>query len=124
MGFKLTSSKKTEEILDRIALSANLTWPILIKLSMALSLRQETPVTLDKPADSRGKELGRQQVTGDADALWKSIMEIQAKKHLTDDEFFPDYCKAHLDRGAILLDQEYRYSNNFLNHLTELQKSI
>ncbi len=124
MGFKLNTSENTEEILDRIALSTNLSWPILIKLSMALSLRQDDPEHLRRNTDSRGKELGRQQVTGDADALWKSLIEVQIGKHLSDDEFFPEYCKAHLDRGAILLDQEYRYSNDLLIHLTNLQNSI
>ncbi len=124
MGFKLTASKQTEEVLDRIATSANLTWPILVKLSMAMSLRHD-PLRSDEMAtDSRGKELGRQQVTGETDALWKCLMEVHAGRHLTDDEFFPEYCKAHLDRGAFYLDQEFRYSNDFLNHLTELQNSI
>ncbi len=124
MGFKLTASKQTEQILDRIAISANLTWPILVKLSMAMSLRHDPLLPLEMATDSRGKELGRQQVTGESDALWKCLMEVHASRHLTDDEFFPDYCKAHLDRGAIYLDQEYRYSSDFLNHLTQLQNSI
>ncbi len=124
MGFKLTASKQTEQILDRIAISTNLTWPILVKLSMAISLRHNPLLPQDMATDSRGKELGRQQVTGESDVLWKCLMEVHANRHLTDDEFFPGYCKAHLDRGAIYLDQEYRYSNDFLNHLTKLQNSI
>ena len=124
MGFKLTASKQTEEVLDRIAISANLSWPILVKLSMAMSLRHDPLLPIEMTTDSRGKELGRQQVTGDSDALWKCLMEVHAGKHLSDDEFFPEYCKAHLDRGAIYLDQEFRYSNDLLSHLTELQNSI
>ena len=38
--------------------------------------------------------------------------------------FFPHYVKAHIDRGADLLDQEQRYSSDFLVHLTELEKSL
>ena len=124
MGFKLTASRQTEEILDRIAISANLTWPILVKLAMAMSLKHDKLLPLEMVTDSRGKELGRQQVTGEADALWKCLMEIHEERHLTDDEFFPEYCKAHLDRGAVYLEQEFRYSNDFLHHLTELQNSI
>ena len=124
MGFKLTASKQAEEILDRIAISANLSWPILVKLSMAMSLRHDPLLPIEMATDSRGKELGRQQVTGESDALWKCLMEVHAGRHLSDDEFFPEYCKAHLDRGAIYLDQEFRYSNDLLSHLTELQKSL
>ena len=124
MGFKLTASKQAEEILDRIAISANLSWPILVKLSMAMSLRHDPLLPIEMATDSRGKELGRQQVTGESDALWKCLMEVHAGRHLSDDEFLPEYCKAHLDRGAIYLDQEFRYSNDLLSHLTELQKSL
>ena len=124
MGFKLTTSKQTEEILDKIAAGANLTWPILVKLSISLSLNRGPLAPENVMSDSHGKELGRQQVTGEADALWKSLMEVHAGRHLSDDEFFPQFCKAHIDRGAVYLDQEYRYSNDFLTHLTKLQKSI
>lgn len=124
MGFKLTTSKKTEEILDKVAASANLTWPILVKLAMSLSLNRDSFLPQEVNTDSRGKELGRQQVTGEADALWKSLMEVHSGRHLSDDEFFPVYCKAHIDRGAVYLEQEYRYSNEFLSHLTKLHRSI
>ena len=46
------------------------------------------------------------------------------EKHISDDEYFPAYVKAHLDRGAVLLDQEQRYSKDFLVHLTQLEKGI
>jgi DNA sulfur modification protein DndE len=51
-------------------------------------------------------------------------MEIHAQKHLSDEEFFPDYVKAHIDRGILLLDQEARYCEDLLIHLTELEKGI
>ena len=49
---------------------------------------------------------------------------IHAQRHLTDEEFFPNYIKAHIDRGAVLLDQEQRYGGDFLVHLTELEKGL
>ena len=61
---------------------------------------------------------------GDADALYKCLMELHAQRHLTDEEFFPNYVKAHIDRGAVLLDQEQRYGGDFLVHLTELEKGL
>ena len=78
----------------------------------------------DFHTNTLGRELNRQTITGDADALYKCLMELHAQKHLTDEEFFPSYVKAHIDRGAILLDQEQRYGGNFLVHLTELEKSL
>ena len=44
---------------------------------------------------------------------------------MSDEEYFPGSVKAHLDRGSVLLQNELRYSgNDFLQHLSELDKSI
>ena len=34
------------------------------------------------------------------------------------------HVKAHIDRGAIFMDQEQRYGGDFLIHLTELDKGL
>lgn len=125
MAFKLKTSKKAAEIFSRIESSEYLQCYTLVKLAIALSLRSEEPLKdSDFHTNTLGRELNRQTITGDADALYKCLMELHAQKHLTDEEFFPGYVKAHIDRGAILLDQEQRYSGDFLTHLTELEKGI
>ena len=124
MAFKLKTSKKTEEILDRIEKSENMPWYTLVKLAIALSIRQGRLEKLDFSSNTYGRELNRQTITGDADALYKCLMELQEGRHLSDDEYFPVYVKAHIDRGASLLEQEQRYSSNFLNHLADLESGI
>ena len=124
MAFKLKTSKKAAEIFSRIESSEYLQCYTLVKLAIALSLRSEELKDSDFHTNTLGRELNRQTITGDADALYKCLMELHAQKHLTDEEFFPGYVKAHIDRGAILLDQEQRYSGDFLSHLTELEKGI
>lgn len=125
MAFKLKTSKKTAEIFDRIEGSECLPCYTLVKLSIALSLRSKEPLKeSDLHTNTMGRELNRQTITGDADAFYKCLMELHAQKHLTDEEFFPSYVKAHIDRGAILLEQEQRYGGDFLVHLTELEKSL
>lgn len=125
MAFKLKTSKKTEEILSRIESSDNLPFYTTVKLSMALSLRSKEPLSPDDfQTDSLGRELNRQTITGESDLLYKCLMELYSEKHLSDEEFFPDYVKAHIDRGAILLDREQRYGGDLLVHLTELDKGI
>lgn len=125
MAFKLKTSKKAAEIFDRIEKSENLPCYTLVKLAIALSLRSNEPLSeQDFKTNTMGRELNRQTITGDADAVYKCLMELYSNRHLTDEEFFPNYVKAHIDRGAILLDQEQRYGGNFLVHLTELEKSI
>lgn len=125
MAFKLKTSKKTSEIIDSLEVSTNMPCFTLVKLAMALSLRSDIPLQEDDfQTNTFGRELNRQTITGDSDATYKCLMELYAQKHLTDEEFFPMYVKAHIDRGAVLLDQEARYSDDLLVHLTELEKGI
>ena len=125
MAFKTKTSKKTEEIISRLELSYNLPCYTLVKLAMALSLRSKKPLEeSDFKTNTLGRELNRQTITGDADIMYKCLMELYAQKHLSDEEFFPGHVKAHIDRGMILLEQEARYGDDLLIHLTELEKSI
>lgn len=125
MAFKLKTSKKSEEIFSRIEASENLPFYVTVKLAMAMSMRSEQPlIEKDFHTNTLGRELNRQTITGDADALYKCLMELYANRHLSDEEFFPDYVKAHIDRGALMLDREQKYGEDFLVHLTELEKGI
>ena len=125
MAFKLKTSKRASEIFDQVESSENLPCYTLVKLAMALSLRSKKLLEKsDFRTNTLGRELNRQTITGDADAVYKCLMELYAGKHLTDEEFFPMHVKAHIDRGAIFLDQEYRYSSDFLTHLSEIEKSL
>lgn len=125
MAFKLKTSKKSEEIFSRIEASENLPFYITVKLAIAMSLRSNVPLNeKDFNTNTLGRELNRQTITGDSDAVYKCLMELYSEKHLTDEEFFPTYVKAHIDRGAVMLDSEQKYGDEFLVHLTELEKSI
>lgn len=125
MAFKLRTSKKTDEIFRRLEASENLPCYTLVKLAIALSLRVDTPLQeSDFRTNTLGRELNRQTITGDADTLYKCVMQLYAHEHLTDEQFFPLHVKAHIDRGAVLLDQEQRYGDNFLLHLTQLDNAL
>ena len=125
MAFKLKTSQKASEIFDRIEGSENLPCYTLVKLAITLSLRSNAPLKdSDFHTNTQGRELNRQTITGDADAVYKCLMELYSHKHLTDEEFFPTYVKAHIDRGAILLDQEQRYSSDLLTHLADIDRGL
>lgn len=79
---------------------------------------------LELYSDSSGRELNRQTITGDADSLYKCLIELQEGRHIPDEEYFPMYVKGHLERGARLLEQEKKYSRDLLVHLTELDKGL
>lgn len=124
MGYKLKTSKEAQTLIDRMESSENLPWYTLARLAIALSIRQGPLLPGDFTKDNDGKELNRYTIVGDDDAVFKCLAEIREGRYLSDEEYFPAYVKGHLDRGARLLDQEQRYSNNLLIQLTEMEKSI
>lgn len=126
MIFKLKTSKDTMEIFDKIGASTRLQPFTLSKLALALSLNSSNKLTdSDFKTNNDGLELNRQTITGDTDLLFKSLISMNADCCLPDDEYFPKYVKAHLDRGAKLLDSEFKYNNkDFYTHLCELQTGI
>ena len=87
MAFKLKTSKKTEEILTQIESSTNIPYATLIKLSLALSLRKGSLQEEDFKTNNLGRELNRQTITGDADALYKCLFEVCAHRHISDEEY-------------------------------------
>lgn len=123
MVFKLKTSKKTMEIFKYIETREHLQPYILVKLAIALSLNAEYKFDgcLD---DTAGLELNRQTITSEYDVLFKSLIQVNEEKHITEEEYFPAYIKAYIDKGAELLEQEYRYSSDLYVHLLDLGNSI
>lgn len=114
MGYRLKTSKKTKEIFEEIGSSCNLKPFALSKIAICLSLKDSQSIDTFQEDDSNGLELQRVTVTGEYDALFKSLIEISLGRHITDDEFYPDYMKLHMDRGAQLLYTQYKYSGGNL----------
>ena len=125
MVFKIKTSKRTMALFEEITASTNYAPFILCKLSIAMSIKSGQPLELkDFKTDSNGLELNRQTITGEYDDLYKSIVEVSEGKHLSDDEFFQKYLKAHLDRGANMIYSEFKYSPDFLLALLSQDNSI
>ena len=104
MIFKLKTSKRTMEIFDELGASIRLQPFALAKLAIALSVRkEETLVDSDFSTESDGLELNRQTITGEYDELFKALIIQHTQKPRSDEEYYPKYVKAHLDRGAKLL---------------------
>ena len=125
MVFKIRTSKRTMAIFEEISASTNYAPFILSKLAISMSLKsKETLKETDFKTVSYGLELNRQTITGEWDELYKSLIEMFEGKHLSDDDYFQKYLKAHLDRGARLIYSEFRYSNDFLLGLLSEKKGI
>ena len=52
------------------------------------------------------------------------VIEMNERKNIPEEKYFPDYVKAYMDKGAELLEQEYKYSKDIYKHLVELDKGI
>lgn len=126
MVFKLKTSQKTMQIFNELGASIHLQPFALAKIAIALSLHDRMELCdEDFDTDTDGLELNRQTITGEYDELFKTLIISRNNNALSDDEYFPKYLKAHIDRGAKLLQAEYKYSgSNFYTHLLNLDASL
>lgn len=115
MVFKIKTAKRTMELFEEMTASTNYAPFILSKLAISMSLKSGTPLQeSDFKTDSYGLELNRQTITGEWDDLYKGLVEMFEGQHLSDDDYFQKYLKAHLDRGARMIYSEFKYNNDFL----------
>lgn len=126
MVFKLKTSKETMQIFNELGNAIHLQPFALCKLAIALSLRSSEKFNIDEwQLDTEGLELNRQTITGEYDDLFKALIISNAACYISDEQYFPKYLKAHIDRGAKYLYGEYKYSNaNFYQHLLDIDKGI
>lgn len=114
MGFRLKTSKKTKEIFEEIGKSSNLKPFALSKIAVSLSLKDRNSIEEYQNNDMNGLELQRSTVTGDYDAIFKALIEVNLGRKISDDEYYPQFMKLHMDRGAELLSNQYKYSGGNL----------
>lgn len=124
MTNKLHTSAQTQEIFNTLGQSLNLQPFILSKLAIALSIRKGKISPDDYKTDNDGLELSRQTIFGNHDLLFKSLIIDREGRAINEEEYFPGIVKAHLDRGAQLLEDEKRYTKDFYNHLCRLDMNI
>lgn len=118
MNFRLKTSAITGERLLSLQANTGLTWNILSRIAVSLSLSDSSiPET---PADRNGLEIHRNALTGDMDFIYKTLLKQHAKRNIPDEEYFPDLFNAHMERGMALLENEYRYAGNFEKLLLNL----
>jgi len=115
MVFKIRTSKKTMNMFEEIAASTNYAPFILSKLSISMSIKSGKQLCeADFKTDNFGLELNRQTITGEWDELYKGLIEMFEGRHISDDDYFQKYLKAHLDRGAKMIHSEFKYNGDFL----------
>ncbi|MDX5476219.1 MAG: DNA sulfur modification protein DndE [Bacillaceae bacterium] len=120
MNFRLKTSKETGEKLVSLQSTTGLTWNILSRLALSLSLKDPSlPVLVENKS---GVEIHRNAMTGENDYVYKALIRQHAKRNVTDEEYFPDLFNAHLERGISLLENEYKHAGNYEKFLQNLIK--
>lgn len=102
-------SKETHEFLENtLAKRTGIRRNIWAKIAVARSLT--LPNLPDAQTyDSDGTELARHTILGEQDSLFKAMFALKYARSVSDDEFFPALFKAHLERGARLLKQDWEF---------------
>lgn len=111
MIFRLRTSKRTQEIFEELEARTNYKPYTLVKHAIAWSIKENTSVAGFK-SDSDGLDLNRQTITGDNETYFKILMEQVEGRYLPEEEFFPGYVKAHIDRGSKLLLDMYNHAGS------------
>ena len=113
------------DIYEDIKKRENLQPFALAKVSIALAIHYGYKFT-GKLEDSNGLDLNRQTITGEYDLLFKKLIENNEGKSIPEEEYFPNYLKAYMDYGAILLEQECKYANknDMYCHLVNVDDGI
>ena len=118
MIFKLKTSQKTQQIFAEIGKSTSLKPYTLVKHAIAWSLKEQGKIT-SFSSDNEGLELNRQKITVEYDDYFKVLIEQAEGRHLSNEEYFPKYIKAHIDRGAILLESHYKHAGDLDKYVLE-----
>lgn len=118
MIFRLKTSKKTEEIFKELESKTHLKPYTLVKHAIAWSVKENTSI-MGYKSNSEGLELNRQTITGDYDIYFKVLIEQVEKRCLKDEEYFPTFVKAHIDRGAIILMNMYNHAGTLDNYIKQ-----
>ena len=102
MQFRLKTSKKTEEIFSMISQREHLQPFALSKIAIALAIRENYNTFSDEAStDSNGLELNRQTITSDNDILFKLLIQLNEKRHIEEEEYFPGIVKKSFFQSLI-----------------------
>ena len=119
MRFNLKTSEHAQEVLLRLRDSTRLTPNILARYAISLSLNLPEPLE-NFNRSNRGLDFPRHVLTGKYDRLFQALIAHKEQRPISEEEYFPTYLKAHLERGVDLLEQEYKYAGNFERFIVNL----
>ena len=85
----------------------------VMRLAIGYSLRIKEPVDNSyNVKNQRGTDYNRFTIFGDDELVYKVLMEEHIRAHIEEDDFFPGYTNAHIERGIKELYADYKLYNN------------
>ncbi|MED4462723.1 DNA sulfur modification protein DndE [Metabacillus fastidiosus] len=112
MSNRLRISKITSDKLAELQSPTNFTRNILVRLAIGLSLQDPSMPNLVNDKAPGGFDIDRFILTGEYDLVYKTLITQHAQREVSDEEYFPTLFNAHLERGIILLENEYKHAGN------------
>ena len=116
--FGCVCASRSKRLIPNFGKSTSLKPYTLVKHAIAWSLKEQGKVT-SFSSDNEGLELNRQTITGEYDDYFKVLIEQAEGRHLSNEEYFPKYIKAHIDRGAIILESRYKHAGDLDKYVLE-----
>ena len=120
MPTKLKISEEMSEYLDYLSNKLGLRRNIICRLAVGRSLAEVKSVKDFKPKNSSGFEFNRYTLTGESDSIFKALINQHEGRKLTDDQYFPKFLRNHIERGVVLLYEEYEKINSPVDFLVGL----
>ena len=107
---KLTKLRFTKEASNRLRFLAGktgLTPNLLCRIGFCLSL-SESPIPNPAAYPEEDREFNRYTLLGEYDPLFIALLKERCRHDGTGLERLPDYFRAHMNRGVILLQQRVK----------------
>lgn len=108
MADRIITSENAEQILRKLSYSTGIEIASLARIAVALSIKfynfEDLPLN-----DTKGREIRRQSLFGNDEALYRVILSVLYKKEFNEDEFFSNesVVKKHIEHGAQHLSMMY-----------------
>ena len=119
----LRVSAYAQGALESLAFTLHVRVADVARVAFALAVRSLDDIASSEDCD--GFAIGREDLFGEWDSLFKALVISREGRFIEDIEYFPSVAKRYVDAGARMLENEKKYaSGDFWVHLAELEKGV
>jgi len=125
MSTRIRLSEEVSIKLDYLSRKLSLRRNIICRIAIGRSLVKKESVREYIHPNSQGYELNRITILGNQSELFRALVNQHEGKRIRDFEYFSKYVRNHIERGILLLHEEYERVNSpteFLLGLIDFDK--